>query len=86
MAGQVKVLQLNVNGLAPRCAELRKYITRNPKDVICLQETKLLPTKNDIYLPGYTCQRRDRPGSTTRGGGLAIYVSDNLNYISVSLT
>ena len=52
-------------------------------DVICLCETRLSNNLNGklIEIPGYTLFRQDRcsnPAVGKRGGGLCVYIQDNL--------
>ena len=69
---QLKILQLNVNGLNARIQELRQLVNDHHVDVLMLQETKLSKDKPTPKINGYRCIREDR---NDFGGGLAIYVS-----------
>lgn len=84
----LRIMQLNLNGLRARQTELRHYLDTNKYDVLCFQETRLYPGVRDICFSGYTCFRRDRPGviPTGAGGGVAIYVRDELACQKLDLT
>ena len=77
---QLTIFQWNANGILPRLAELKNFITTSKfqPDILCIQETHLKKTKR-LILPNYNVERRDRPG-TTRKGGVATLIRKNINY------
>ena len=75
----ITIIQMNVDGIRARKAELEHLIVNNRPDILCLQETKL--KKDAVFkINGYTCVRKERTtprqGSEARGGGIAILVKD----------
>ena len=74
---RLEVLQWNIR--SPRANEhfLERAIDELSPDIICLQETRYRKTEN-ITVSGFECiSRFDRMGDS-RGGGVAILVSNNV--------
>ena len=81
----LKVIQWNVDGLATSMVDLQGLVRDDPDiDFLMIQETKLLPSNSDPYLPGYSVVRRDRPAPVTgggpRGGGLLTFVKEDIPF------
>lgn len=74
----LNVIHLNIRSLLSKIDLLKVWLTYNKPQVITLSETWLNSSiaDNEIKLEDYVLYRKDR-GS--RGGGLLIYVSSNLN-------
>ena len=80
-----KILQLNINGLGSKLAELMDFLHQNSIMVACIQETKLSPKSSlkDGDLGDYSIIRRDRPGG--RGGGIAFLVHKSVHHAAATL-
>jgi ribonuclease HI len=76
----LKIIHWNCNGVFARIGELKNLLSQLPKPklphVICLQETRLKPSKI-FTLPNYKIFRKDRP-PPSRGGGLITAVLNEL--------
>ena len=76
---QLRILHTNLNGYSEsKVEELRELSTHY--DIIALTETKL--THNNYVnttIAGFTLLTRNR-GSSTRGGGVAMYIRDSLTF------
>ena len=69
----LKVIQWNVDGLSTSMADLKVLMEGMPDtDIVMVQETKLLPTASDPWLPGYTAVRQDRPTPPRVGGARVV--------------
>ena len=51
-------------------------------DVLAINETKIDSSVNDIeiYLPGFEVVREDRSVDGRSGGGVCVYLPNNINY------
>ena len=82
----IKIVSLNVCGLAARlrCPEFISFLQKY--DIIGLQETKTDVT-DDIYIPGYKVHIRHRKNlSRYRSGGIALLVKNSLSqYVSIDM-
>ena len=85
--GQVPVLQkglkfmlLNIRSLVNKLDSLSHLLSKNKIDVLCLNETFCddSVTDNELHMEGLTIERNDR---TRSGGGVAIYIAHNLQYV-----
>ena len=83
--GTFKILQLNINGLSSKAAELIDFMQSNAIMVACLQETKLSSKSalKDDDLGDYSIIRRDRPAG--RGGGIAFLVHKSVSHSAATL-
>ena len=73
----IRVCQINIRGLRANFSDLQTSVS-NLYDIICIQETMLSNNVNDdnLKIPGYQkTLRRDRDQN---GGGLIIYLSNNI--------
>ena len=73
----MRVCQINIRGLRANFSDLQTSVS-NLYDIICIQETMLSDNVNDdnLKIPGYQKPlRRDRDQN---GGGLIIYLSNNI--------
>lgn len=70
----IKIMHLNIRSLIPKIDLLRAWVVLYKPNIITLSETWLNSNIPDteINLPNYTLYRSDR---SSRGGGVAIYVS-----------
>ena len=71
------ILQLNINGLALKRAELLAYMERNRVHVAAVQETKLSSRSKPGSFAPYTLIREDRK---SHGGGLAFLVHQSVMF------
>ncbi len=73
----LKIAHLNIWSLRRKVDQLRILLNDNPFDIVGLSETYLTAKTDDseLHVDGYTLYRKDR-GS--RGGGVALYVSNEL--------
>jgi endonuclease/exonuclease/phosphatase (EEP) superfamily protein YafD len=77
----LKVIQININGLANKALELAQLIKENEADIITIQETKLNTKSKAPSFPGFTLVRKDRLNKT--GGGLATLVKDTITFTEI---
>jgi len=73
----IKIVHLNIRSLIPKIDLLRAWVALHKPNIITLSETWLNSSISDteINLLNYTLYRSDR---SSRGGGVAIYVSSEL--------
>ena len=81
--GILKILQLNINGINNKMAELQQFLNEENIDVAAIQETRLHPLNKTPEIKGYSCTRKDRPlpassKAKTNGGGLITYVKEDI--------
>ena len=59
---------------------LKILMSKNPFDIICLNETFCDDSiaDNEISLPDYSIERKDR---NRHGGGVAMYIRNNLTFV-----
>lgn len=79
----LKILQLNINGIQSKFTELQQLLTDENIDIATIQETKLHPSNKTPEIPKYLCIRQDRPTpqsdkTKTNGGGLITYVREDV--------
>ena len=83
-ARPTRLLVTNARSVLPKIAELRQLVssTKPPLDILAITETWLAPCVSDsaVSLPGYCLHRRDRSDGRL-GGGVAVYVRENLRCI-----
>ena len=85
----LKILQLNINGIRNKATELQQLLIEENIDVAVIQETRLQPSSKTPTIPNYSFTRQDRHTTTsakskTIGGGLIIYIKDNLPYTNTT--
>lgn len=79
---KVKIGHLNVRSLFTGFEEFSDLVLNNNFDIMCVSETWLnkdLPS-DIVSIPNYSFFRKDR---LSRGGGVGIYVRNNLNTVQV---
>ena len=80
-ARPTRLLVTNARSVLPKIAELRQLVssTKPPLDILAITETWLAPCVSDsaVSLPGNCLHRRDR-SDRRLGGGVAVYVRENL--------
>ena len=79
----LKILQLNINGINNKLAELQQFLNEENIDIAAIQETRLHPSNKTPEIKGYSCTRKDRPISASsnvriNGGGLITYVKEDI--------
>ena len=74
------ILQVNINGINNKLAELKTLIKNTHADIITIQETKLTSKSNTpkVPVPTYTTVRADRPHKS--GGGLITLIRDSITF------
>ena len=72
---------LNVNKLSTHIDELKILLGENPIDVLAINETKLDDSiiDNEVYIPGYEIDRRDR--TSGGGGSVCFYIRSSINFL-----
>ena len=75
----LKMASLNADRLLLKLDQVRVFCEESNIDVLAVNETKLEPSVNDheVRIPDFDVVRRDR---NKYGGGVCIYVRNNLNY------
>ena len=76
----LKVVFLNIDRLYDRLDELRILANEHPPHIICLNETKLNQDTQDELLAINGFQNIVRQDGNKMGGGVAIYVENNLKF------
>jgi exonuclease III len=73
---------LNINSLVAHIDQLRIFLSTHKIDILAINETKLdsTITSNEIHISGYDIARRDRPLNGRHGGGVCIFIKNNLNF------
>ena len=67
---EIKILQLNANGIRSTVEELKHLLLISQPDVVTVQESKLNKTSRTPKIPNYTAIRTDRQHK--QGGGLLL--------------
>lgn len=76
----LKISHWNCSTISNKLILLKKYIQENDFDILSLNETKLVKSKTFV-IDGYHIVRKDR---NSRGGGVAILVKNNLNFVNIT--
>ena len=73
---------LNVNSLLAHIDQLRIFLSIHKIDILTVNETKLDSSisSNEIHISGYDVVRRDRCHNDRHGGGVCIFIKNNLNF------
>ena len=76
----IRFAHINVHSLRSKLDQLNYLLVKSPYDVICINETLCddLIDDDQLVIPGFSITRRDR---NCHGGGVAIYVINNLNFV-----
>ncbi len=80
----LKIAHLNISTLLGegncKIDNLRLFVQNNHFHIICINETRLSDkiSSEEVHIAGYSIVRHDR---NRKGGGSAIYVSDDLDFI-----
>ena len=85
----IKVELLNIQLLLPKLPDVRADVEQRHPDVLCFTETNLKPSTPDrlVTIDGYRLFRRDRVlGRKKSGGGVAVYVRDNLQVEKITVS
>ena len=82
----LSIVYLNIRSLPKHFDEFRLTPDLVKNDIICFSETWFNGSHydNNFQLPGYILIRKDR-GVTSRGGGLAVYIKQNVKFEKVDL-
>ena len=81
---KIKILQLNINGIQNKIAELTQLTHESSPDIITIQESKLSTASNKINIPGYITIRKDRQNKV--GGGLITYIREEIPFTEFDTT
>ena len=78
-ATDITIFQWNANSISARKIELIHYLsqTKNPPDIICIQETHLSPGK-EFRVENYNIERRDRTDRSK--GGVMTLIHKTISY------
>ena len=88
----LRVLQWNAGGLRTRSTELLHFLSSNPVDLICIQESNL-NLSSSFRIPGFSALHSDRthsrsgilsPDATHASGGVIIFVRQGLSFSELS--
>ena len=73
---------LNINSLLAHLDDLKSFELNSKIDVLAINETKIDSSVNDneIHLPGFDVVRKDLPVNGPSGGGVCMYLRNNINY------
>ena len=75
---EIKILQLNANGIRSTVEELKHLLLTSQPDVVTVQESKLNKTSRIPKIPNYTAIRTDRQHK--QGGGLITYIKSDTTF------
>ncbi|MEL7306978.1 MAG: reverse transcriptase domain-containing protein [Pseudomonadota bacterium] len=75
----------NIQSLFHKIDDVRATVSNIKPDILLLTETWLSPSITNplVHIPGYSIMRSDRP-PPRRGGGSAVYIKNNLQFLSVN--
>jgi exonuclease III len=78
-----KIGQLNITSLVKHVEKFRIFIHEQPIDILCIDKPRLdnSISSAEVEICGYEIVRRDR---NRNGGGVAIYLCNNIPYIERS--
>ena len=73
---------LNINSLLAHLDDLKFFALNSKIGVLAINETKIDSSVNDneIHLPGFEVVRKDRSVNGRSGGGVCMYLRNNINY------
>lgn len=81
---QVYLIQWNINGVVKHLENLQLLISKHEPILLCLQETNFTDSK--MYnLKNYSLQATNRPQLGRACGGVAIYVSNKVQFTEIQL-
>ena len=73
---------LNINSLLAHLGEVNFFVLDSKIDVLASNETRIDSSvnDNDIHFPGFEVVRKDRAVNGRSGGGVCMYLRNNINY------
>ena len=74
----LKILQININGIRKKLTEWAHTMKTNNIDIVTVQETKLVNHHKTPIIPQDSTHRTDR--THKKGGGLITFVKHNINF------
>ena len=80
---QLRIMQININGINNKLAELTDLIHNTNTDIVTIQETKLTTNSKTPQITGYTAIRTDR--QQNKGGGLLTYIKHDITFTSIPI-
>ena len=78
---EIKILQLNANGIRSTVEELKHLLLTTQPDVVAVQESKLNPASRTPKISNYTAIRTDRKHK--QGGGLITYIKSDTTFTHI---
>ena len=78
----LKILQININGLRNKTTELNLLVKSTKPEIITVQETKLNSKLKTPDIPNYSSIRKDR--TTDGGGGLMTYIHHSITFTEIT--
>ena len=79
---EIKILQLNANGIRSTVEELKHLMITTQPDVVAIQGSKLTPASRTPQIPHYTAIRTDREHK--QGGGLITSIKSDTTFTHTS--
>ena len=78
---EIKILQLNANGIWSTVEELKHLLLTTQPDVVAIQESKLNPASRTPKIPNYIAISTDRKHK--QGGGLITYIKSDTTFTHI---
>ena len=78
---EIKILQLNANGIRSTVEELKHLIHTTQPDIITIQESKLTSASRTLQIPHFTAIRTDREHKQC--GGLITYIISDTTFTHI---
>ena len=75
---EIKILQLNANGIRSTVEELKHLMSTTQLDVVAIQESKLTPASRTPKIPHYTAIHTEKEHK--QGGGLITYIKSGTTF------
>ena len=85
---KIKIIHWNCFKLTQnKCKEIEKFLIDNSPDILCLNEVKLDEYKANYFLkfPNYTTIYKPRPINSNYGGGVAMLVGSDIDFIETNI-
>ena len=78
---EIKIIQLNANGIRITVEELKHLMRTTQPDVVAIQESKLTPASRTPKIPQYSAIRTYRKHK--QGGGLITYIKSDTTFTHI---
>ena len=76
----LRILQWNADGINTKLLELSSYLSDHTIDIALIQESKLIQSMATPTIKGYATKRTDRKNAVSPGGGLLMFIRNNLAF------